>query len=432
MSPPKSYSLNLADRFYLLLDGISAPAQIFLGAELDGKLDREALHRAARTLIRDYPKLDTRVVRGLLGYHRVPAGASGLEDLVILAQDESAFLQKRLDLRASRGIQWLYIERDGGGSTLLMAVHHSLCDGISALVAMERLSVLYGQFTGGETAIPAVAVGNKPDRYRDYLWKLAPQKRLWTIANAFLHMGRTVAGIDASESCATFTDMPLPCTGALRRRTIEIPTPDAHTLMRWAVPRHATVAASLLAAALVSGVSTWPQREPHPLRISLPVGRGQGAGLANRMLAVTLRIPLERCHSFSAAVEAVGEQMVSAWSPDAGIQETLSRAAPSFLPPPVFEYFARGYFARQTNTRETLTFSALNGPMDTSMSRFGDVSVRDIFTAGSLVAPPGLRLTVVAAPGKLNLCISYLHPVIGETSMDRFVHGIRSALSEVE
>jgi hypothetical protein len=423
--------LNLADRLYLLLDGIGAPAQIFVGVELDGRLDGAALHRAAIALIRDHPKLNTCVVRGLLGYRRVPAEGDRLSELVIEARHERTFLQKRLDLRRSRGIQWLCIDHAAGGSTLLMTVHHSICDGASALVALERLSVLYGHFAGGKTSIPEVAAGDMPHRYREYLRKMPVRERLSTIVNAFVHFARMMAGLEASAPCATFTDMPLPCTGELRRRMVAIPTPAVHCLMRWAVRRRATVADALLAAALVSGVSTWPQREAHPVLISLPLGGGGGEGFANRMTSFWLRVPMERCDSFPAALQAVAEQTASARRPTAGVRETLvERAALSFLPPVVFERMARGYFARRTNRRETMTFSVLSGPLDAPMTRFGDLSIRDVFTAGSLLAPPGLRLGVVAAPGKLNLCISYLYPVISESSMDRFVDGIWNALTE--
>jgi hypothetical protein len=430
---PPAHSLNLADRLFLLLDGIGAPAQIFVGVELDGRLEAAALHRAASALIRDYPKLNTRVVRGLLGYRRVYADDNGSNDLVVLASSECAFLQKQLDLRGSRGVQWLCIERGDGGSTLLMTVHHSVCDGGSALAAMERLSSLYGHFAGGKTSIPGVAGGDMPHRYREHLKKMPARERLSTITNGFVHTARMIAGLESSPPCATFTDMPLPCTGELRRRMIAIPTPDVHYLMRWAVRRRATVADALLAATLVSGASTWPQREAHPALICLPIGGGSGAGPANRAVSFQLRVPLERCKSFPDALQAVAERTEPARRPNAGIRETLiERTGLSLVPPAVFERLARGYFARRTNTRETLTFTVLSGPLDAPMPRFGDLRVQDVFIAGSLLAPPGLRLGVVAAPGKLNLCISYLYPVILESSMDRFVDGISSALTETE
>lgn len=427
---PTEHPLNLVDRLYLLLDGIGAPAQIFIGVELDGRLDPSALHLAANALICDYPKLDTRVERRLLGYRRVSTRGNASDDLVILSRAESAFLQKRLDLRGSRGIQWLGINRDDGSSMLLMAVHHSVCDGASALVALERLSAHYGYLTGGKTSVPDAVAVAMPHRYREYLRKMPAQERLSTIVNAFTHFTR-LAGFAVSEACATFTDMPLPCTGELRRRIIAIPTRDVHHLMRWGIRRRATVADALLAAAVVSGVSTWPQNEPNLVAVNLPLGGRADAGLANRMMSSWVRIPLDRCKSFPDALRSVTEQTAPARRPAAGIRETIvENAALSFLPPIVFDRMARGYFAQRRNTRETTTFSVLGGPLDPPMTEFGNLRVLDVFVAGSVLAPPGLRLGIVAAPGKLNLCISYLYPVISETSMDRFVDGIWSALAE--
>src|SRR5579883_350602 len=252
-----AHPLNLADRLFLMLDGIGAPAQIFMGVELDGRLAPAVLQRAANALIGDYPKLNTRAERRLLGYRRVPADGSGLDDLVILSRTESEVLQKRLNLRGSRGIQWSCINRDDGRSLLLMTIHHSVCDGTSALVALERFSVHYAYFTGKKSMPDAVA-GDMPHRYRDYFRRMPAREQLSIMVRACIRTIRLAAGFAVSEACATFTDMPLPCTGELRKRIIAIPTSDVHCLMRWAVRRRATVADALLAAAVVSGVSTWP------------------------------------------------------------------------------------------------------------------------------------------------------------------------------
>lgn len=429
VTPSPADSLNLADRLYLHLDGIGAPAQMIIGLELEGRLDTAALHRAANVLIRDYPKLDTRVERRLLGYRRVPVDGQASSELVVSAPDENDFLQKRLDLRGSRPVQWLCIDRKDADSTLLMALHHSVCDGASVLLAVERLSVLYGHFACGKPSIPDTVAVAGPHRYREFFTQMPMRERLRTIADGFVHIARIARR--AAAPCATFMDKPLPCTGELRRRTVAIPTADVHSLMRWAVRRRATVPDALLAAVLVSGVSTWPQHEADSALICFPIGGGAVAGLANRMVACWLRVPLKRCNVFADALKTVAEQTAPARRPEAGVRETLAARAPlSLLPPAIAERYGRGLFSRRTNTRETMTFSVLGGPLDPPMIRFGDLKIRDVFTAGSVLAPPGLRLTVVAAPGKLNLCISYLSPVISESSMDRFVDGIRNALAE--
>src|SRR5262249_24656888 len=176
--------------FHALYDSESPDIYtVQLELELDGVLDRAALHAAARALLARHPSLRACFPRAELS-HQVQVIGSQVAaqrrvfDLSrfgdarrtqrlaeVLAQDRA----ERFDLTVAPLLRFTLIRMAARRHKLVITNHHVLMDGWSAPVLVRELLTLYRQ--GADTAVLPRAVS-----YRDYLAWLAAQDRSTAIA----------------------------------------------------------------------------------------------------------------------------------------------------------------------------------------------------------------------------------------------------------
>ncbi|HEY0782234.1 MAG TPA: condensation domain-containing protein, partial [Thermoanaerobaculia bacterium] len=175
------------------LQPASAAYNVFLPVRLDGRLRVPVLERVLAEVLRRHEVLRTTLAIEGDGPVQVIAPESvadgwrlpvvDLSALPALALDAEAshrtLAEARLPFDLARGplFRGLLLRLDADGHTLLMNLHHAVCDGWSLGILTSELGLLYGAFVRGlPSPLPAL-----PVQYADY----AEWQRDWLSGDVF-------------------------------------------------------------------------------------------------------------------------------------------------------------------------------------------------------------------------------------------------------
>ncbi len=425
---------NLVDRLYLLLDEIGAPSQIYWGFELERAPDPERLLEAVQATLTDAPRLRSRVKRSSLGYTRalLPLNRELLEQVVTFLktpQEVERFEQARPVLGQEPPFRLGLLRRDDGSARLLIAMHHSACDANGALIVIRRLAEHYGRAGG---AGPTVKISGRATSFRGYVQEMDWRDRAVTALRT-AHIFRMFAGLFSAKAepvtYANFIDRALPSSGKLRYKTLSISFDRISQAMRWAVKRGGTPLDVLITAAVRAGAQTWPPEDEHPIMVDIPVNLRAKAeqDVANRVGVIDFLVPAKDALNFEQTFPLVQAATTEARAKTPAVHHVFRRALISYLPPDVFRRLAGRYFDKPVNTRETIVVSALD-LFENPLANFGSITVKDNQLYGSLLAPPGIRLGITNAGGRINITAGFLDPTTRESSIDRFFERFEEAL----
>lgn len=424
---------NAIERLFFRLDAIGAPSQIFWAFSLDGRPAREPLERALAATIDAVPRLASTVHRRPWGFERRPVTVDVQACLEIspAATAREAFEQAHPDLARRPPVRVFVQPRGEGGADLVLALHHSVADAYGALIVARHLAQAYAAIATDAPLPPPPPL--RPPGTRRYLSELDAEERRAALRES-THMLSMLKSIKRPQQpFATFVDQPLPTTGRLRYRVLALSFDRVSRLMRWSARRQGSPLDALMAATVVAASKTWPQPEARPVVLSLPVSlRGEHEqDICNRAGIMDMAVPAADALDLAAAFEHIRRQTAAARRRTPAILQLVRRMPISALPPSLFERLAGDYFDKPDNTRESIAVTALP-LMEQPLTRFGTHAVEDCALYGSLLAPPGLRLSVVKSGGRLALSFAYLEPATAPATIDRLLTTLDAELAILE
>lgn len=433
-SPPAP---NMADRLYLQLHAMGLPGQVFWVWEVEHPLEVEPLRAAFAATIREDPVLSSIIERTRGGFRRRRVAFDAAVLHVRFHQhdwSEGALpAPERPDLERGPPVSLVLAGPIDGRTRICLAMHHSAGDGFSALYVLERLGQHYAAELGGGAA-EAAPVETAARTYRSLFWGLP-----WTDKRVVLARGvrsllgavRTSGYDTGTAACATFVDHPPSSIGAPGLRYARHPIP--WTLMRRlkAVTRRREISRTdaVLAATVVVASKLWPQAEPLPVLVSVPIGTRQGPArdVSNRVLPNNIRIPASQLADVSSALGPITAQGVRVRGRASGLVQATERAILSLLPTPLATRMIENTLSHPVNTRETLTFSSLGS--DPQPHRFAGHAVVDSYCMASLLAPPGLKLSTIPSKAAYNLVVHWLDGVTEEARAQALGPAIEAELA---
>ena len=192
--------------FLAQLEGASEAYHVPLNLTLAGRLDREALRRALDRIVHRHEALRTTfAVIGGEPVQRIAAAETGFAltehdlrgrpdidgELQRLAEEEAT---APFDLACGPLIRGRLVQEAAEAHTLLITMHHIVCDGWSMAVFMDELKALYGAFLKGEPdPLPPL-----PIQYVDYaVWERTALQDNETVQQQAAYWKKTLAGAPA-------------------------------------------------------------------------------------------------------------------------------------------------------------------------------------------------------------------------------------------
>lgn len=432
MQPP-----NLLERNYLRLDGAGGAAQTILRLSLGMRLDPALLRGALAAAAADWPLLDSVVVRRPWGYTRRAArfDAAAWAEAVVVAdapEGEEAEWNRRLDLGRCPPVR-LVLMPDGERCRLTALMHHSLTDGAGQVLLLDRLGAHYHALASGSTpAAPPRAEG--PAGYRHYWLRLAPRDRARAVAGAVGLLVDALVQKRRSPDCASFTDLPLPGSGALRGAALAVSAERMRSLRRAAVKRRVSLSTVFMALGAWVGRRVWPRDQALPVRLSVPISmrRGPATDLANRTVGYTFDIRCLAADDIEAVLKQTEAGLAAARATTEPIVQSLRWSSLSVVPPAVFDRFVQAALVAPTNARETFTFTSLAVPQGPALQRFGDAPIDDVTAYTSVLAPPGFKFSLITNARGATVCVSYLEPLVSERSVRDWLRRMDEALAGLQ
>ena len=205
----KTLPLSFAQQrlwFLAQLEGASEAYHVPLNLKLAGRLDREALRRGLDGIVHRHEALRTtfaevdgepvqRIAAAETGFALTEHDLRGRPDidgeLQRLAEEEAT---APFDLACGPLIRGRLVQEGADAHTLLITVHHIVCDGWSMAVFMDEFKTLYGAFLKGDAdPLPPL-----PIQYVDYAaWERTALQDNETVQQQAAYWKKTLAGTPA-------------------------------------------------------------------------------------------------------------------------------------------------------------------------------------------------------------------------------------------
>jgi NRPS condensation-like uncharacterized protein len=336
---------------------------------LSGPPDLERLRAALAAVVAETPLLRSRIVGGT---RRIPAPP----EAVLLTGDadaERAFADRRLDL-AAEPPYGLFVN----GRRLLLSVHHSVMDGMGAVLFFDRLAAHYA----GEAPPPPP---HRSRRYTDHFRRLSWRERF----QALRGFARSLAPHRVPPAARFVSD-----AGPIRWHELELDP----TLLK---AHGASVNDALLATTAVALQRAWPQ--DLPVRVFMTTSlRSNEVDVANRSADFELTLPATS--DFQAALAQVTAQTPAARDRVGAVIRIFRRAAASYVPPAVMVKAMDRLHARPENLASSLFFSNV-GNLDGLPRDFGDLAVEAVGFLPPLLSPPGVAVLAATTRGRMLVTV---------------------------